>query len=412
MNKYVFVAASLVAVEASAAESFKLTTTGFLDTQIGAVQEKKLFQKVEPFDNADLRKKERFAITNDTKLDFKADFVSKNGLKYGGYIRLNTDTSVNASDNGDNVADKTMIYVQSNFGRVEMGAYDSVSKQMQVSANSITTVSGGIDGYAPKWFSQKTSDGRSAGAHYVIWPELLTNCDCISYANKVTYITPKFNGFQVGVSYTPDISTHGTVSRYRAVPKNDNGNFRDLFDFGVTYEGKFKDVSTKVGLIAQHGKSKSLTVARKDLNAFELGAVVEYKGFSVAGSYSDWFKSATPKVQPAGKKYGAKYWTAGVAYEKQAFKTSLTYFEGRRASVYSAPRFKDDGTPHPDTIPTNPANYDAAFSKSQYASLGVDYKLAPGFTPYAEVTAFKFKNGDRSAANSGAIYLLGTRLSF
>ena len=80
-----------------------------MDTQAGYVSEKKLFNKVEPFDPANLNRKEKGAIVNDTKVDIKADFESKNGLKYGGMIRLNADTSVNAADNGDNIADKTMI---------------------------------------------------------------------------------------------------------------------------------------------------------------------------------------------------------------------------------------------------------------------------------------------------------------
>ena len=49
-------------------------------------------------------------------------------------------------------------------------------------------------------------------------------------------------------------------------------------------------------------------------------------------------------------------------------------------------------------------------------SLGVDYKLAPGFMPYAEYSNFKFEdyNGTTTKvdSNTGHVYMVGTKLAF
>lgn len=399
MKKILPVLLAFGAVQAHAAETApKVTVGGYLDTQVGTIQQKSQFQHLNPGDLT-TSKRQSSAIVNDTKIDFKISAESKHGFKYGGRIRLNADTSSPASDNDDSIADKTMIFVESKFGRLEGGAYDSASKQMQVSANSIATISDGIDGYVPKWLG-KDINNKGMGTRYIIWPELLINCDCLSYTNKVTYFTPKVYGFSAGVSYSPDNAVHGTISKARSIPKRENANFRDIFDVGVNYDYKYKDIEYKFGVIGQFGKAKNLDVARKDLKTYEVGAVVTYKGLSLAGSYSDWGKSATPVVRDTKKKYGSKYWTAGAAYEYSNFKTSLTYMQSYRANVFSA------------NAPSSVAQHDRGHNKAQFAVLGFDYKLAPGFIPYAEVAHFRFRDSNGVPANRGQVYLAGTRLKF
>ena len=54
---------------------------------------------------------------------------------------------------------------------------------------------------------------------------------------------------------------------------------------------------------------------------------------------------------------------------------------------------------------------DNAYNKFQNVALDVDYKLAPGFLPYATVSAFKFKEGGGTKSN-GRVAIIGTRLMF
>jgi hypothetical protein len=57
----------------------------------------------------------------------------------------------------------------------------------------------------------------------------------------------------------------------------------------------------------------------------------------------------------------------------------------------------------------------AGAPKAQFTNLsfGVDYRVAPGFMPYAEVSAFKLDTKTPGALkNSGNIILAGTKLYF
>jgi hypothetical protein len=56
-------------------------------------------------------------------------------------------------------------------------------------------------------------------------------------------------------------------------------------------------------------------------------------------------------------------------------------------------------------------------NKFRLLSLGVDYKLAPGFMPYAEANWFSMKEGRETTStnrlkNAGFIILAGTKLHF
>lgn len=44
--------------------------------------------------------------------------------------------------------------------------------------------------------------------------------------------------------------------------------------------------------------------------------------------------------------------------------------------------------------------------------VGADYTLAPGLTPYVDVTFFEADQGGTTIDNDGAVVLLGTLLSF
>ena len=45
--------------------------------------------------------------------------------------------------------------------------------------------------------------------------------------------------------------------------------------------------------------------------------------------------------------------------------------------------------------------------------MGIDYKLAPGLTPYAEISYYRQEGGHSSANdNDGHVFLVGSQLNF
>lgn len=395
----------LACTQAFAVESKpKVTIGGTLDTQFGYRKQSY------PFNNSidstgnivgPLRKS---AIVNETKLEFKIEGKSSKGFKYGGLIKLNADTSTNPSVKGpgNNLADKTLVYMEGNFGKLAAGDYNGPASQMQVAANTIAKATGGVDGKVQDWISQQTPDGDDFNDRFLLWPSLSTISDLTTRGAEVMYFTPQYNGFQFGIGYTPDIEMFGTVAKTQTVLKNSGAQYEDIFDAGINYEHKFlKDYTIKIGLIGEAGKAKQATTTdgqRSSLRAWELGTIITYKDVSVAGSYGNWGKSGTPKVKVSGAKYGSRYWTAGVSYDIDKLGLSVTYMHSKRANAFNG------------DVSSTPLDKD--FNSFKLLSFGAEYKLAPGFLPYAEINCFKSRQSRQTYNNKGYVFLAGTKLSF
>jgi outer membrane protein OmpU len=389
---------TLLGASAGAADAPKVRVGGTLHTQYGVISQPKTFRKELGTENNGKEIRQN-GLVNATELEIAVDGKLNATTKYGALIVLNADTYLDIPD--DYVADKVMMFVENNsWGRFEAGSGAAVTKSMAVSANTIAVATGGINGVQQKWFNSRNADGTRYGEMFIKWPELPMRCDGMTNGNKITYYTPKFSGFGFGVSYSPDSSSRGTVAALKKVRRHSDSEFHNVFDLGVNYEGKLQNIGFKVGAIGQLGRAKHDATKRHDLKAWELGLKLDYAGLSVAGSYSDWGKSGTPKGRQVGAKYGAKYWTLGTAYAYKDVNMSVTYFNGKRSNVFLT---RD--------LPAN-IQHDKGYNKNHYLSFGVDYNLAPGLLPYAEVTHFKAKRYGISTHNKGYVAIVGTKLAF
>ncbi len=400
----------LFAGSANAAPPLTLTAGGSVHSNAGYLNQKSEYRTTTALDS-DTPQTHKFSFTTEARvtLDAKGEFAP--GYNYGGYLRVRADTSVN-TENSDNITDKNVIYISSPYGRLEGGAYPSVASQYGVTAGNIAVAAGGISGQAPKWFG---ASGSSYGALFIKWPDLITDCDCISYANKISYISPKIKGFSVGASYSNDIDANGAAYDSVVTPKNSNSGFKNILDYVIKYENSYGNWGVEAAFVGQVGKAKRLDpdLDRKNLNAYGFGSIISYKDLSVAASVMDWRKSGVPVVQDPDKKYGSWFWTAGAKYKfKETAALSVTYMRGYRANNYAS------AIPQP-TVPIitllafNPtADHFPSYNKNQVISVGLDYYLSKGFTPYLEYTAFTTKRTDGNPSNKGWLFLAGTILKF
>ncbi len=388
----------------------KVTLTGDLDTQAGYKSQKAHFDTT-----AANEKLNKYAIVNDTNVKVKVDGNAK-GLKYGGLVSLNADTS-DSKFGSNNVARQTMAYVEHSLGRVEAGNYTGAYAAMQTNGATGARATGGINGDMRFWINLGDNANR-----YIIAPALPTAygvMDRTANAAKVTYYTPSFGGFKAGLTFIPDTAQSGTVTTVRGVAANfTDGDsrftgYKNVFQGGIMYANKINKFDVRASAVGEMGDAKKVAGVntlsqRHDLRAYEIGASVGYNGFAVAASFGDWGKSGsyksiydtvaktTSKVE--GKK-SSKYWTAGVNYAAQNFGASLTYLN---AESHALPAV---------------VGYSTKKAETDVISFGVDYKVAPGFMPYAEVSHFNMKDKSLAAGqpgnkNSGMVVLAGTKISF
>jgi hypothetical protein len=396
-----------ISTNALAAESPKVKLGGEIGTQVIYRNQKSPYNAIQDKDNTSKGNRlHNHAIVNDTRVTVQAD-GNANGLKYGGMIKLFADTSASSSGNTNN-ADEVYGYLESKFGRLEGAGTKSAAHKMGINAGSIARATGGIDGDTNLVFNGFTVNNLSNlnnntenDQHFILSPGLPTFCKCRSRANKIVYYTPSFNGLQFGVSYIVDPAIRGTLSQLHSVNKNAGSGFKDVIDAAVRYDGKIQDVKYGISLSGEKSKAKngSGKPDRDGIKAWILGGMAEYKGFSVAASYSDWMTTGRPKVRNSNAKFGSTHWTAGVGYEYKNLGVSATYMESKSANTYIG-----------EAVALNAQ--ETSSSKFKILSLGADYKVAEGLLTYVEVSPFKFDRKASAVNNKGTVVLLGSKLKF
>lgn len=392
---------------------------GTLDVQYAYIKQKGVYRLKDPSDNTSGKVLNNGILTNN-KLEVKVNAKADNGLKYGAKIVLNANTSkASAINPSSNVANKLVLFAEhDDYGRLEGGDYKGASGNMKVSGASIAKAAGGIDGELDNFFNLTTVDGQNTKDVFVFSPNPPIGCDCSTKAGKINYYTPLFNGFQFGISYTPDLAIKGTSATMNDAPKE--FGYKRIFETGVTYETTLNEITFKGSLVGQFGKARNgvgtdSTVSqselqRRNLKAWEIGTNVSYNEFMFGASYGDWGNSGVAREKEAGKKYGAKYYTLGVAYTKNDFGASITYFNGKRAGGIDT---VDAGSTDKNSSKNYPL-HESGYNKSRALSFGLEYVVAPGLMPYAEYTYFNFKRADvtANARNRGSLFLTGLKVSF
>jgi predicted porin len=191
-------------------------------------------------------------LGNDLEVIFKAEFQ----------VDLDGD-----SDKGDSITDRNQyIGLKGNFGEVLLGMNDTVLKQSQ----------GKVD-----LFSDLNADIK------VLWKGENRMSDTL------TYKSPKFNGFQIGVTYIAEDDVDAEDATSIALFYGDKNLKKSKFYAAVAFDSEVKGYDTT-----------RLTVQGK-LGGFTLGAIVhtqekvsdgtEVDGFLVSAKYG--FDKVTVKAQ-------------------------------------------------------------------------------------------------------------------
>lgn len=370
--------ASLVA-GAAFADMPSVTVGGKVDFELGVVSQKSAYKTALP--GSPNQKTHKFR--NRARLFVGAKGKADNGMVYGANARIQPMAEANNAA-GNTKDTRTYLFFESSMGRVEMGSNFGVSRLMRVDASNIAHGTGGA------------SDGN--WTHYVNWPgndalwvqsgdTLFARSGTFEAVRKVSWVSPRYSGFQFGLSYAPDGGNvgGGTASTYY-------NNTKNIWNVALNYSHTYDNMN--LAFSAGYEKGKSVDPTDNDLKSYAFGGAVGTGDFTFAASYGSDGKSLTAKELGGS----AKYWTAGVAYENGPFGGSLTYLHSKMGSKVS----------------NGSLVADLGNQKLSAYSVSLDYKVAAGFKPFVEVTMYDMKTSNMNALpkNKGTVVLLGSAVSF
>lgn len=248
-------------------------------------------------------------IANNSDRDFQSeseivinvDGTADNGLQYGAIVQLEASTSdsANAGDVG--------VYLAGSWGRVELGDLDGASGLVVFAPTvGIGQINGSYDDYIP--------DGARAHALNDRGDHNFTAADS-GTSTKVTYYTPKFSGFQAGVSYTPQGDSMGEDITFTDMLPH------DIFELGLGYEGQFSGVDVKAGATYVRGTAVGMI---EDLRSWSVGAQIGYNGFRFGGGYTDNGDS----ISTLGfADNDISSWNVGATYENGPWGVGVSYLD-------------------------------------------------------------------------------------
>ena len=299
-----------------------------------------------------------YGITTDTTLNFNADGVADNGLEYG--------SRINIDDSDDEFRiDETYVFVRGTFGAVRFGQDDPAASTLRF---AIPTVGNGqADGDFQRYVND-ANDGPVFGTDFVHSND----------ANKIIYIG-EFGDFTVGASFTP------SDDAVAAEPDQDESDdeLRDTISIGGNYQGEFSGVSVGVSAGANFGDfGETTATSGGDHTEYGFGAEVGFGAITVGGFYI-----TADQEDNAGNDN----------IELDRYGLGATFSTGPWAFAANALLAEEDNSDNEDTV----------------YGVGVEYSLADGLTPYADLVFFDFDEGGGSANdNEGTVFLVGVTASF
>ncbi|HPF77708.1 MAG TPA: porin [Alphaproteobacteria bacterium] len=271
-------------------------------------------------------------MQRETELHFNGESTLDNGLTFGFQI----ETEMDAGDDGTTV-EESYIYMSGTWGRVNAGSENGASYLLQVSAPSADSNIDGIRQYINPANYATMGDGATAlnaltfgtGSWAGGVPAGQTDSDGFDYDNdltgvseKLTYLSPNWNGFQVGASYTFDVGDTNSVNPITtgAFGADDAaGVMGDAWEVAARYEGVMSNFGYALGAGYTHVNVERETAAQDDVSEWNVGLDVDSGPFGIGAIYTEGDDGSASRSD-------VDTWVVGVDYTTGPFKFGASYF--------------------------------------------------------------------------------------
>lgn len=325
-----------------------------------------------------------FDFRRDTEVHFTGEATSDNGLTVGAHYE--------GFVGGDIATDEAYAYFSGNWGRVNFGSEDGAAYLLQVAAPSADS---NVDGLRVG-VQSINADGAgvvSGQTYQYIAAAPLSNSPAFSNSytgvftdrfssttagvgsrlldydhadfqdtERLTYLSPKYMGFQAGVSFAPEAGQKVIGNGLSAAAQDDDaGDYENLWELALRWDGEFEGFGISTGGAWSHGSLEngtpgalviagnddgtltgaeitSLTNAMTDdLETWNAGLNVAFQGFSVGGAYlrSETSFGATGNFDDdvatanttVNRDLEADTWVIGAAWDNGPYHLGVSYLD-------------------------------------------------------------------------------------
>lgn len=276
--------------------------------------------------DAEFRKNTEIHFTGETTLD--------NGLTVGVHIEQEVE---NATQNNESYA-----YFSGGWGRVNFGNEDGAAYLLQVAAPSADS---NVDGLRTTIQGFTSAGVGALDYDHAQFGNQPTDSLGNTPSDRLTYLTPKFNGFQAGVSYAPEAALNAGIAAMGA------GGVEDMWEVAVRWDGQFEGVGISVG--AGYSTADNGTAAGAEPQAWNVGFNLAWNQFSFGGAWLD--EEENTFAGGVTATHETQTWVLGAAWDNGPYHVGASYLD----------REDERG---------------AAESDSFKATIGGGYTFGPGMT--------------------------------
>jgi len=349
-----------VAGNAAAADRINIGVHGYHQQwMVGASQDYK---------NSALSGAEKSENIVDEKHNSEICFVGQTTLDNG--ITFGVNVQLEANQSGDQI-DESYMYVRSDsMGQLILGDENNAGYLLHVTAPD-----GGVS----------IDSGDMINNDFWVNPGLAYYDRAVGTTNlrfgdndsgKISYISPRFVGIQLGVSYIPQFEPGGDNNS--SLKLNDGGNnINDGFAGGINWTEDFNGFGVQLsgGYLWGDNGADSVTGNDDNLNAYNVGAQFSFAGFSFGGAYSNGDGGIGGTT---GARANSRAWTVGAAYEVGPYTVGIGYMKGEENPTSSGGKGRLD-----------------------QGNISGSYQLGPGIRLVGGIFAFDGENEGNTEQNDG-----------
>lgn len=251
-------------------------------------------------------------------IDINAEGTLDNGMVAGVMATLSLGDDWNTHfANNDAAFRELFAYLEGGFGRFEMGGTDGAAFKMHYTSPWFVP-GNGVDSPNILNLPSTVATGRHS-----------TFSLMAADANKVTYFTPRFAGFQLGLSYTPDVSYNGpNPNGLGALPGGTLGRIDNVVEVALNYAGSFGSVDLGADGFYVTGDANVPLGTSSDPEEMGGGLNIGIAGFTLGGAYyksEDLAVTSIPVI--SGANFEDEVWTVGLSYATGPWTVGVAYLE-------------------------------------------------------------------------------------